>query len=101
MLSGSQSPVMALSFLQGDTEPRAPNAREAAMVGAMFSGLSDIFGGWLTEKGKVSKTATETKDGVATTMSVELGRNEDGTSVFGFGIKTDTVKNGVPVKADI
>jgi len=97
----SQSSGMALFFLQGEAEPRAANAREAAMIGAMFSGLSDIFGGFLTEKGKVSKTATETKDGVTTTMNAELGRNDDGTTAFGFGIKTDTVKDGVPVKADI
>jgi hypothetical protein len=101
MSSGSQSLPLALVVLQDQAEPRAASAHDAAIIGAMFSGLSDIFGGWLTEKGKVSKTATETKDGVTSTMSVELGRGEDGTTVFGFGIKTDTVKDGVPVKADL
>jgi hypothetical protein len=100
-LSGSQSSGMALLFLSGEAEPRAANAHEAAMVGAMFAGMSDIFGEWLTEKGKASKTVTETKDGVTATMSAELGRGDDGTTAFGFGLKTDTIKDGVPVKAEI
>ena len=101
MLSGSQSPSLALFFLQGQEGPRAATVHDMALIGGMFSGLNDIFGNWLTEKGKVRKSDTETKDGVTTTMSVELGRNEDGTTVFGFGMKTETVKDGVPVKAEL
>jgi hypothetical protein len=67
----------------------------------MISGLSDIFGKMLSGKGSVSKTETSTKDGVTSTMSVELGRGEDGSTTFGFGIKTEGTKNGVAVKSDV
>jgi hypothetical protein len=96
----SQSRPLALVFLPGEG-PRSATVQDMALFGAMFSGLNDIFAGWLSEKGKVSKTDTETKDGVTTTMSAELGRNEDGTTVFGFGMKTEAVKDGVPVKAEL
>lgn len=94
------SSAPALLFLQGP-EPGANSAHDAALLAGLIGGLSDIFGKSLVEAGSVNKTSTETKDGVTTTMSVELGRGSDGTTAFGFGIKTEGTKNGVAVKADV
>lgn len=92
----------ALFFLQGQgPEPGAKSAHDAALLAGLIGGLSDIFGKSLSEAGSVNKSMTETKDGVTTTMSVELGRGSDGTTAFGFGIKTEGTKNGVAVKADV
>jgi hypothetical protein len=100
--SVSSSSLPALFLLQSNAEPGANSAHDAALIGGLVSGLSDIFTGSLTEKGgSVNKSTTETKDGMTTTMSVELGRGEDGSTVFGLGVKTEGSKNGVSVKADV
>jgi hypothetical protein len=91
----------ALFLLQGKAEPGADSAHDAVLIGAMISGLSDIFGKMLTEKGSVNQTATETKDGVTSTMSAELGRGDDGSTTFGFGVKSEGTKNGVAVKSEM
>jgi hypothetical protein len=98
-LSSTSSPT--LIFLQGNAGSGADKVQEAAVVAALVSGLSDFLGGFLTESGKVSKTSTETKDGLTTTMSAELGRGDDGATTFGFGVKTEGTKNGVGVNSEM
>jgi hypothetical protein len=100
--SVSWSSLPALFFLQGQAEAGTSSVHDAILVGGIVSGLSDIFTGSLTEKGgSVNKSATETKDGITTTLSAELGRGEDGSTVFGFGIQTEGSKKGVAVKTDV
>ncbi len=99
--SGPSSPTTALFFLQEGPEPGASSVNDAALIGGLISGLGDIFADSLTEKWGVNKSITETKDGVTTTMNVELSKGRDDTNTFGFGIKTEGTKDGVAVKADV
>jgi hypothetical protein len=100
-MSQSRSSLSPALFLLEGPEPGASSVHDAALLAGLVGGLSDIFGKSLVEAGSVSKSTTETKDGVTTTMSVELGRSSDGSTAFGFGIKTEGTKNGVAVKADV
>ena len=101
MSSQSRSSLGTALFFQQGPEPGAKSVNDAALLAGIISGLSDMLGKSLTESGSINKSTTETKDGVTTTMSVELGRGSDGTTAFGFGIKTEGTKNGVAVKADV
>ena len=94
----------ALALLQGQAESGSSSINDAALVSNILSGWSDLFTVGLTksESGyNVSKTATKTKNDVATTMSAEIGREEDGSTNFAFGVQTEGTKNGVAVKTDV
>lgn len=99
--AGPSSPTTALFFLQVKPEPGAASVHDAALIGGLISGLGGIFANSLTEKGGIKKDVTETKDGVTTTMNVELSKGRDDTNTFGFGIKTEGTTDGVAFKAEV
>lgn len=72
---------------------------DIALVGALISGLSDIFTPYLKNVGSVNPTHTETEAGVTTTMGLKVARGADGSTTFGIGSQSDATKNGVNVKA--
>jgi hypothetical protein len=88
-------------MFQGQTDSPIGGNRDAALVGLLVSGLSDVLAPYLKESGSVSKSLKETKDGATATMSVEIGRGADGSTQFGLGLKTETNKNGVAAKTEL
>lgn len=101
-VTGTLPTFPAMVFLQGQAELGASNVHDAALIAGLISGLSDIFSASMIEKGiGVNKSITETKDGLSTTMNVELSKGVDESTTFGFGIKTEGTKDGVAVKSDV
>ena len=90
----------SLLWLQGKNEPAADSAHDAALIGGLVAGLSDIFSE-VSEKGSGNKTTTETKDAVTSTVSAELRPGGDGSKNFTFAVKSQGTKNGVAVKSDV
>lgn len=95
--SVSQPSIPAFFFLQGNASG-TDNAHDAALIGGLVAGLSDTFSESVTENGGRNKTASETKDGVTSTVSAGLG---SGASTFSFAVKSEGTKNGVTVKSDV
>jgi hypothetical protein len=73
---------------------------DAAIITAIASGWNDQFTPDVQAGAHVSGSVPETDSNGTTTSSINLGRNSDGSTSFGFGIKTETTKNGVPAKTD-
>ncbi len=88
-----------LMFQAGDTP--LPGMNDGALVGMLAgqfkSMLSDVQTGAYNKK----DSKTETSDGTTTTMDFELGGSEDGSTVFGLGLKTESTKNGVKVTTEM
>ena len=73
--------------------------------GVLFGGFTGYFKGSLAaattnDRFNVKDTKTETVDGGTSTMSSEIGINPDGSSVFEWEMKTETVKNGIKVTTE-
>lgn len=85
----------ALLMLQSG-RPGLPGAGDGVFLGSFAGFMKGMLAGNLNE-GSFSKkdTKTESVDGGTSTMNVEIAMNDDGSSVFGMGIKTETEKNGV------
>jgi hypothetical protein len=92
---------LALYALQGQVDTAVGGTHDAALVGGLVSGLSDILVPHLEVGAGTSKSVTETKAGTTSTMSVELGRGDDGSTSFGLGFKTEAKKNGISAKTDL
>jgi hypothetical protein len=74
---------------------------EGAFVGLMVSMFGDIFINQLPAMPTVSKSQTVKEGDSTTDMSVELGRGEEGSTKFGFGLKSESSKNGVSAKTNM
>ena len=92
-------PVTALMIFQAGN-PALPGVNDGVFVGmlagAFKSMLADVEAGNFNRK----NSKTETSEGTTTTMDAELGGSEDGSTVFGLGIKTESTKNGVKVTTE-
>lgn len=89
----------ALFMFQAGDVP-LPGITDGVMIG-MLAGtfkemLADVDAGSYSKK----DSKTETTDGVSTTMDYEFGATSDGSTSFGFGLKTEAVKNGVKVNTE-
>jgi hypothetical protein len=74
---------------------------DAALVGALVSGINDLFVNELPVMPTKSDSKT-TKEGDATTnMSVEMGRGEDGSTKFEMGLKTEASKEITSAKTEM
>lgn len=91
----------ALFILQGQVDSAIGGAHDAALVGGLVTGLSDILVPHLEVGAGTSKSVTETKAGATSTMSVEIGRADDGSTKFGLGFKTEATKDGVAAKSEL
>ncbi len=74
------------------------NAHTVSLLITLTSGLSDILNPNMPRGAGVAGSLTETKDGTAATMSLDIGLNEDGSSKFNLGMQTETTKNGLTGK---
>jgi len=101
MAFAKPGPLPALLLFQAGDAP-LPGTMDGAFVG-MFAGglkgmLADVDAQFFHQK---IPTKTEINEGTTSTMDLELGGNEDGSTLLGFGIKTESTKNGVKVNTDL
>ena len=97
------APAAMLMFQGGDASVFL--VRDPALAGALIGGLKNI---WTeghndpkTSTGGVKARKVTTKDGVTTTFGAELTFREDGSSLFGIEVKTESVQNGVTVTSEM
>jgi hypothetical protein len=62
-------------------------------VGSLKAMLADVGSGSFNKK----DSKTETSEGTTSTMEFEFGGSEDGSTVLGLSLKTESTKNGVKV----
>ena len=93
-------PSSALMMLQAGDTP-LPGMGDGALIGMLAGNFKSMLAG--VEAGTFNKkdSRTETSEGTTSTMDIEVGRSEDGSTVFGIGIKTESTKNGVKVATDL
>ena len=92
---------LALDALPGRVDAAIGGAHDSALIGGLVTGLSDILVPHLEVGANTSKSVTETKGDATSTMSVEIGRADDGSTKFGLGFKTEVSKDGVSAKSDV
>ena len=101
----SQSAVpAAMMMFQGDAiSSPADRARAASVVGAVVAGLKQIFSQSQSKgaSGGVKDRKTETKNGTTTTFGAELSFRDDGSSTFELELKTEAVKDGSKLVAEL
>jgi hypothetical protein len=93
-------PFAMLMMFQGG-EIALPGVNDGILVGMMAGQFKSMLAG--VEAGAFNKkdSHTETSDGTTTKMDVEFGSNEDGSTVFGLGMNTESIKNGVKVTTEM
>lgn len=97
-------PATMMMLQANSSDTSSGRSSSAALVGAMIAGLKQIFteGHTKAVAGGVKDTKTTTKDGVKTTMGVELKYREDGSSVFGMQFETEaTDKDGTKLTTQL
>ena len=105
-LPTAKSPMVEASFpalliYQGQVDSAIGGAQTAALIGGLVTGLSDILVPHLEVGANTNKSVTETNGGATTTMSVEIGRADDGSTKLGLGFKTAVSKDGVSGKSEV
>ena len=93
--------IPALFIYQGEVDSAIGGSHTSALIGGLVTGLSDILVPHLEVGANTSKSVTETKGGATSTMSVEIGRADDGSTKLGLGFNTAVTKDGVSGKADL
>jgi hypothetical protein len=87
--------------LVGDFDGGTSTSNDAAIITAVVSGWNDQFTPNVQAGDGKSGSATETEGGATNISSIDLSRNADGSTKFGFGTKTEVTKNGVSTKTDV
>jgi hypothetical protein len=75
-------------------------AHDVSLIAGLATGLSDILTRDMEAGANVSGSVTETEGSATNTSSLDLAKNADGSTKFGFGSKTETTKNEVSVKTE-
>ena len=91
----------ALFIYQGEVDSAIGGSHTSALIGGLVTGLSDILVPHLEAGANTSKSVTETQGGATSTMSLEIGRADDGSTKLGLGFKTAVTKDGVSGKSDV
>jgi hypothetical protein len=102
----AKSPMVGAAFpaffiYQGRVDSAIGGAQSAALIGGLVTGLNDIFAPHLEVGANLSKSATETEGGASTTMNVEIGRANDGSTKLGLGFKTEVTKDGLAANSEL
>jgi len=94
------APMLALLMFQAGDTP-LPGIMDGVFVGMFVGGLKGMLAD--VEAGDFSKkdSKTETNEGTTSTMDYEIGASKDGSTVLGFGINTESTKNGVKVNTEL
>ena len=90
-------------FLDGSASdaPVVNTSNDAALIGAIVSGWSDLFTQDVQAGASTSGSATETNGDATSKYTANLGRAADGSTHFGFGSQTEVTKNGITAKTDV
>lgn len=93
--------VLLVSYRQPSVlQPADGGLSPASMIGLLSSMFTDMFS--LPAAFQIrSFTQTEKEGNAITTMSMEIGKAEDGSSHFGMGLQSESTKNGASVKTDL
>lgn len=86
--------------LSGNFDGQIDTAHDVSLITAVLSGWNDQFTPDVQAGAGTSGSATETEGAATNTSSIDLGRNADGSTRFGFGSKTEATKNGVSTKTE-
>jgi len=73
---------------------------DVSIIAAVVTGLGDIISEHMPAGVNMSPSQTEKEGDSTTTMSADIGKSTDGSSKFGLGLKTETVKNGSTTATD-
>lgn len=73
----------------------------ASMVGLLVSMFGDTFINQLPAMPTKSFSQSEKEANATTDMSAEMGRGEDGSTNFAFGLKSEALKDGASAKTDM
>jgi hypothetical protein len=93
--------VYLVGYSQPDIiQPADGGLSPASLIGLLSSMFTDIFS-IPTAFPTHSFTQNETKGDATTTMSMEIGKSQDGSSHFGMGLQSEGTENGVSVKTDM
>ena len=98
---GTAFPALFIYQGQGQADSPIGGIQTSALVAGLVTGLSDILVPHLEVGANTSKSVTEKKGDASTTMSVEIGRANDGSTKLGLGFKTEATKDGVSAKSDL
>ena len=93
--------VPAGSNLLGRALTVIDTASTAAVITAVASGWNDQMTPRRAGRSRRERILHGKQGWRHTTDSLDLGRNADGSTRFGFGTKSETSKNGVSVKTDV
>lgn len=95
LIHGTRPIAMSMMFT-GESGPNFEGRKTVAGVITMMVGvLKGLMSGWAGgTEGATNKQVTETKNGVTSTMGMELKLNKDGTSTFGIKIKSEVPGQG-------
>ena len=72
-----------------------------SLINGLLNGWNDMFQPEIKAGPGVSGSFPETKGGATTTHSLNLGRDADGSTHFGFGTKTESTKNNVSARTEL
>jgi len=81
-----------------DSIDTAPTTK---MITGLLNGWNDMLTPDVPVGPGVSGSFPETVGGTKTTDSLNLSRDADGSTHFGFGVKTESTKNGVSARTEI
>lgn len=97
---GASFPLFA--FWQGQGAAPAASLNAAMSITGVVSGWNDFFTPNVEAGASVSGGGKEKEaDGSTSDNTLNLGRNTDGSTSFGIGIKSEAEKNGVTAKTDV
>ena len=102
----AKSPIVGTAFpalflYQGRVDSAIGGANTTALIGGLVTGLNDIFAPNVPVGANLNKSVTEKEGGATSTMSVEIGRADDGSTKLGLGFKTEVTKDNESAKADM
>lgn len=105
----SQSGKLPLAFANPSSmllqtgPPALPGINDGAFVGMLTGSLKSMLAG--VQAGDYHKrdnsTEVDKETGVTSVVSVELDVGEDGSTAFGVGINSESIKNGVKVTTEM
>jgi hypothetical protein len=95
-----RQPAAAFMMFQAGDAP-LPGINDGLIVGMLAGMFKSMFAEAPATNYHKKDSKTETSEGTTTTMDVEFGLGEDGSTSFGMGLKTEAMKNGIKVTTEM
>ena len=93
-------PLAAVVMFQAGDTP-LPGVGDGIFLGAFIGTLKSMLADAGTGNFNKKDSKTEVNEGTTSIMDYEIGVNADGSSVLGFGVNTESTKNGVKVTTEM